>query len=84
MPASSDAIQSRMPEKITSGWLTREDLGEGLAFALALKSRENVDIWSEKVEARSSQGPEAPMSWEGLCRPGGGLEHNAKDTRWSG
>lgn len=38
-----------MPEKITSGWLTREDLGEGLAFALALKGQEDVGIWSEKV-----------------------------------
>lgn len=42
VPASPNAIQSRMLQKITSGWLAREDLGEGLAFALALKSRQDV------------------------------------------
>lgn len=61
-----------MPEKITSGWLTREDLGEGLAFALALKGREDVGIWSEKV-GRGVHEDQQHHELGGLCRPGGGL-----------
>lgn len=49
VPASPNSIQSRMLQKITSGWLIREDLGEGLAFALALKSRQDMDTWNEGV-----------------------------------
>jgi hypothetical protein len=46
-----------MLQKITSGWLGREDLGEGLAFALALKSRQDLVTWNEEgkeLQMRSS------------------------------
>lgn len=38
-----NVMQSRLLQKIISSWLIREDLVEGLAFVLALDSRDDAD-----------------------------------------
>ena len=68
-----------MLQKITSGWLGREDLGEGLAFALALKSRQDLVTWNEEGKELQMRSSGNPRSWDVLlCRPDGGLGAQGK------
>ena len=39
MLAGSNATQDKMLQKVVLGWMIQEDLIEGMAFVVALKSR---------------------------------------------